>query len=130
MSTGVTVTQGYVFKTHQIVYSSTRPKFESFTRLSPSGSVAKLLAGKGAEMMFTSDTGELSRREVPQGSIVLSERKGALWMLQIPGCGSWTKPYSANGRETNVDAKSDRMLARDLARSAESTPSKGLEDLV
>jgi hypothetical protein len=108
---------GYIFKTHQTLYSSTPPKFESFTRLSASGTVEKYLTGKGAEVTFT-DTGEPSRRDVPQGAIVLSEREGGLWVLQVPGAGTWAKSYAANGRERNIDAKAEAMLARDLVRSA------------
>jgi hypothetical protein len=119
MTAGMTkMPRGYTFKTHQTILSSTPPRFESFTRLSASGAVEKWLAGKGGEIVFTSDRGEPCRRDVRQGGIVLSERKGGLWVLQVPGAGGWTKPYSANGREKSIDSQSDAMLARDLARSA------------
>ena len=109
---------GGVFRTHTTLHSSRRPMFsDTFIPLSKSGTVEKWLAGAGASIAFTTD-GDTCRRDVPHGAIVLCERRGNLWVLQIPGAGAWSKPYSASACERSVDARADAMLARDLARSA------------
>lgn len=111
-----TMPRGYTFKTHQTLYSSATPKFESFTRLSASGAVERWLACAGAEIVFTTE-GSRSRRDVHRGSIVLCERHRNLWVLQIPTNQPWTQAYSGDATEKNVDDATDRMLARDLAKS-------------
>jgi hypothetical protein len=108
------------FRTHTSLYSARRPSFsDTFVQLSQSGEVEKwLAAGKPAAVTFFDSDGKPTRREVPHRSIVLCERRGKSWVLQIPGAGVWTKPYACSACEKSVDARTDAMLARDLARSA------------
>jgi hypothetical protein len=107
-------------RTHCTLHSSRRPVFsDSFVPLSESGDAEKwLAAGKPAAVTFFDGDRGTTRREVPHRSIVLCERRGKSWVLQIPGAGSWTKPYSGSACEKSVDARTEAMLARDLARSA------------
>jgi hypothetical protein len=108
------------FRTHTSLYSSRQPTFsDTFVPLSKSGDVEKwLAAGKPAAVTFFDGYGKPTRREVPHRSVVLCERRGDSWVLQIPGAGAWAKPYSGSACEKSVDCRTEAMLARDFVRSA------------
>jgi hypothetical protein len=109
-----------MFRTHTTIFSTVQPSFsDTFVQLSQSGDVEKwLAAGKPAAVTFFDGDGKPTWREVPHRSVVLCERRGNSWVLQIPGAGAWTKPYSGSACEKSVDARTEAMLARDLVRSA------------
>jgi len=75
----------YVFKTHSTLFSTTEPRFDSsFTRLSESSGIQRWLSGAGSEVSFCSTAGELIRRTLHSGAVVLCTKRDAGWVLDIP----------------------------------------------